>query len=196
MQQEGQQHCGEPTVKMSDTRLGIYVLALMLFWTTVVAYSVHPVLPANPIQLPLEENSPLVKLLPQGWGFFTRDPRSPEMFAFVKTSDGLWQPVVSGKPFWPRLLEFSRRRKLAHVEIGVILYELSDPQWQACQDLPAICLENAPLSGTVKNILSPPSLCGEVGIIQQTPIPWAWSQSPEETLMPSEVLRLQVSCHG
>ena len=61
-------------VKVSDKTIGIYVLALLFFWTTVFAYAVHPVLPANPIDLPLEEKSPLVHFLPQGWAFFTRDP--------------------------------------------------------------------------------------------------------------------------
>ena len=39
-------------VKVSDKTLGIYVLALLFVWTTVFAYAVHPVLPANPIELP------------------------------------------------------------------------------------------------------------------------------------------------
>jgi antimicrobial peptide system SdpA family protein len=195
MEQDGQQHPTEPAVKMSDTRLGIYVLALLLFWTTVVAYTVHPALPPNPIQLPLEEKSPLLNLLPQGWGFFTRDPRSLDLSAFVKTSDGSWHAAPIPKRFWPHPPHFSRSWKLSGVEVGLVLNELSDPQWQACQEIPTTCLGKAPLGGTVENILSPPSLCGEIGFVRQPPIPWAWSQSPDETVMPSEVLRLQVSCH-
>lgn len=192
--QQGQQHGDEP-VNVSVKRLGIYVLALLLFWTTIVAYSVHPILPANPIELPLEEKSPLVHFLPQGWAFFTRDPRSMDMSAFVRTTDATWHSLPSGNRFWPHLLNFSRRWKLAGVEIGIVLSEMSDLQWQACEELPTTCLEKAPLSGTMENIMSQPSLCGEVGMVRQPPIPWAWRQSSEETVMPSEVLRLQVSCH-
>ncbi len=81
------------------------------------------------------------------------------------------------------------------VEAGLVLNELAEPQWQSCQGLPTSCLEAAPLGGNVENILSPPSLCGELGFVKQPPIPWAWSQAADETVMPSEVLRLQITCH-
>ncbi len=187
-------HDREP-VKVSDKTLGIYVLALLFFWTTVFAYAVHPVLPANPLELPLEEKSPLVHFLPQGWAFFTRDPRSMDLSAFVRAPDSTWHPSPAGKRFWPHLPNFSRRWKLAGIEVGIVLSELPDWQWQTCQELPTTCLEKTPLSGTIENIMSPPSLCGEVGLVRQPPIPWAWSHSPEETVMPSEVLRFEVSCH-
>ena len=195
MDQDGQESLSEPARKISNTRLGISALALLLFWITVIAYTAHPILPANPIQLPLEEKSPLPHFLPQGWAFFTRDPRSMGLSAFLKTADGMWHPSPSGKRFWPHLMNFSRRWKLPGIELGIILNELPDPQWQACQDPPVTCLEKAPSSGTVENTLAGPMLCGDVGIVRQPPIPWAWSQASDETVMPSEVLRLQVSCH-
>src|SRR5262245_7944490 len=104
----------------SDRTLGIYAIVLLHFWTVVVLYTVHPVLPANPIQLPLEDHNPFLKLFPQGWGFFTRDPRTMDLSALVRTSAGSWQPLPGSNMGWPRPLEFSRRRKLTGVEIGLI----------------------------------------------------------------------------
>jgi antimicrobial peptide system SdpA family protein len=181
--------------RWSDTTLGIYVFVLLVFWTIVFLYTVHPVLPANPIQLPLEDQNPLVKLLPQGWGFFTRDPRTMDMTALVRTSGGSWQLPPGSNKSWPRPLEFSRRRKIVGVEVGLILDEITEPQWQECKELPTVCLESAQSNGQVSNVLHRPSLCGDVGIIRQPPIPWAWSQAPDETVMPSQVLRVLVSCH-
>src|SRR5260370_33742536 len=107
----------------------------------------------------------------------------------------MWGQSARGKRFWPHLMNFSRRWKLPGNEVGIILNEVTDPQWQACQDPPVTCLEKAPSSGTVENMLVGPTLCGDVGIVRQPPIPWAWSQASDETEMPSEVLRLQGPCH-
>src|SRR5262249_1753437 len=156
--------------RTSDTRLGLFVFVLLVFWATVFVYTVHPVLPANPLQLPLEEHNPFVKLLPQGWGFFTRDPRSMDMTALLRTSEGSWQTPPGFNKGWPRALEFSRRRKLTGVEIGLILDELSDPQWQECKEIPTTCLESSAANAKVENVLHQPSLCGEVGIVRQPPI--------------------------
>jgi len=185
----------EAPYQVSDTRLGIFVLALVAFWTVATAYSVHPLLPANPIHLPLEENNFLIRLLPQGWAFFTRDPKSLDSHAFVRSPDAFWTPVPGPPRWWPYTPTFSRRWKIPAVEIGLILDGLYDPQWQPCQDRPTDCLDSAPVVTPVENIRSRPVLCGEVGIVRQPPVPWAWSQTSDETIMPSDVLRLQVSCH-
>lgn len=184
-----------PASGISDRRLGVYVLLLLIFWVTVVAYTVHPVLPDNPIALPFEEKSPFIPLLPQGWGFFTRDPKSLDLAAFVKMSDGSWQPAPMPKRLWPHPPGFSRGWKLHGIEVGIIFTSLADPQWEHCQERPSACLAKAPLATTVENLLSNPTLCGEIGLVRQPPIPWAWREAANETVMPSEVLRLQVVCH-
>lgn len=171
------------------------MVILLVFWVTVTAYTVHPVLPANPIQLPAEEKSPFLHLLPQGWAFFTRDPRLADISPFVKTSDGLWHPARSTSRLWPHPPNFSRRWKLPGVEVGIILGDLIDPPWHACQGPPNSCLENAPSGGTADNSFSHATLCGDVGLVRQALIPWAWREAAQETVMPSDVLRLQISCH-
>jgi antimicrobial peptide system SdpA family protein len=96
---------------------------------------------------------------------------------------------------WPHLLTFSRRSKLSGVEIGLLLSSLAEPNWQTCRGSPEGCLEGAPARGSIENALPSPTLCGEVGIVAQPPVPWAWSRSSGRTVMPSQVLRLEVVCH-
>src|SRR4051794_9804110 len=181
--------------KASDLTLGLFVIGLLDFWTIVVFYTVQPVLPANPLELPLDEHNPFPKLLPQGWGFFTRDPKTMGLTGTVRTSAGVWQAAGSTDRRWPRVVEFSRRRKMSGVEVGVILDQLSEPKWQECKQAPTVCLENAAVSDKLDNPMPQPMLCGDVGIFRQPPLPWAWSQAPDETVMPSQVLRVQVVCH-
>lgn len=184
---------GQPTASVSDTTVGMYVIVMCVVWATVAAYTVHPVLPANPIELPFEERSPFLQLLTQGWGFFTRDPKSLELQAFVRSVDGFWQPA-SKRRFWPYVPNFSRRWKLPGIEVGLLLQELTEPRWQQCREAPAACLGQAPVSARVGNTVALPRNCGQVAIVRQPPIPWVWSRAAETIIMPSEVLRVDVSC--
>jgi antimicrobial peptide system SdpA family protein len=178
-----------------DRQRGICALALLFFWLALSAYVVHGALPANALHLPFEDEFRLQHFLPQGWAFFTRNPRYPTLSAYTRGADGAWHPVPRQKRMWPHFLNFSRRWKLTGVEIGLTLYELPAIEWQPCQHNPFHCLDQAPESGPITNVRQSPVLCGEVGLVKQEPLPWAWSQAPDETEMPSEVIRAHVACH-
>ena len=42
--------------------------------------------------------------------------------------------------------------------------------------------------------MSEPTLCGEVVISEQKPVPWAWSKLEKPFSMPAKVLRMEVKC--
>jgi antimicrobial peptide system SdpA family protein len=180
-------------IRESNSRLMVYVLALLFFWATVLAYTIHPILPDNPIQLPFEDVSPLTHLLPQGWSFFTRNPRLPDPYVYVRSPDG-WQLAPSFAADRDPLAFFSRSSKLPGVEADRILHDLPQLEWQECRNHPSDCLATAPLGGTVKNTFPMPSLCGDIGLVSQELIPWAWSRATEEIIMPSKVLRVRALC--
>jgi antimicrobial peptide system SdpA family protein len=178
----------------ADYGIGIYVVLLGLFWGTVLTYTVHPVLPANPIELPFEDKSPFIYLLPQGWAFFTRDPRLPIVEASLKREHGTWERVSPRASHLPTFYGFSRRWKLPDVEVGLILDALAVRQWNECEGSWRNCLDAVAIVGSVKNLLPNATLCGEIGIVRQQPVPWAWSRTDRPVVMPSEVLRLHVAC--
>jgi antimicrobial peptide system SdpA family protein len=183
----------EPTT--APERLGAVVAALIALGALVCGYVVHAQLPANAVQLPYEARlSHSVRLvLPQGWAFFTRSPRAPDVVPYRRV-DGRWVSALATPNAEPRnLFGLSRTARAQGVELGVLIGDVRPDQWLACTVDPLVCLDRAtPVALTNTSLV--PTLCGEVGLVSQQPLPWAWSEARDETVMPGRVARLETSC--
>ncbi len=137
-------------------------------------------------------------LIPQGWGFFTRDPREPRIIPFGLRSEGEWTELglgPHGRARW--LFGLDRRSRAQGLEIGTLFGAVGDDAWFDCGGPtpmePHACLDAAsPLP--VENPSPIPSLCGEVGLVRREPVPWAWRRAADRIEMPAQVLRLSVRC--
>ena len=179
----------------SDVVLCVCTLLILLIWGGVAAYTVHPILPANALELPFEERSAFLHLLPQGWSFFTLNPRLPRLTSFTRTSDGGWTRSVQHAWYKISALGFSRKTRLRDIEGNFIIRALVDAPWRDCAGSIEHCLSETESVGAVDNVLLKPHLCGDIGFVNQPPVPWAWSQSSRQVAMPFKVLRVRVVCH-
>lgn len=167
--------------------IGLYFVAVAALPHSALA-SLTPAVPKVSVQ----------SFAPQGWGFFTRDPEEPKMYAFKLEQDGTWSPqladpIGSGK-WWFGL---DRSSRLQGVELGYLVSGATVGSWQTCERmsmvecLAAASLENRPQAA---NKLTSPNLCGTIVVAQRAIVPWAWSSDQDEILMPIRVLPLEVSC--
>jgi antimicrobial peptide system SdpA family protein len=176
-------------------RLGAVAAALIALGALVGGYVVHAQLPANAVQLPYEMKlgQPIRLVLPQGWAFFTRSPREPDVVPYLRV-DGRWRAALATPNAEPRnLFGLSRTARAQGVELGMLIGELGRDQWLDCTVDPTVCLERA-TSVAARNTSLIPTLCGQVGLVSQQPLPWAWSQARDETIMPGRVARMDISC--
>ncbi|MUK90365.1 SdpA family antimicrobial peptide system protein [Ornithinibacillus sp. L9] len=179
--------------KQKYLKYGIVFLLAVLFWSYIFIASIHRVLPHNPItSLPLAEELNIETWLPQGWGFFSKDPREPS-FQIISVEDS--EEVV----YWPnnRVKNYFGLKRLGRsqgIEAGLISSKLSQDSLVDCEDDPRTCLENFKESIEVENPTPLPTLCGDLGIVYQEPVPWAWSKNSKEITMPSQVVRVNVEC--
>lgn len=174
--------------------LGLFVFVLGGLWSALALYAVYPALPYNPAEIPLAEAGTPFIWLPQGWAFFTRDPREPRMLVYAQENH-TWRSGLIGPHASPRnLFGMNRASKAQGVEIGGLFTAVKDSAWTACEDDVPTCLDAVPVTTTVTNIAPRPTLCGTVGLARQKPVPWAWSKSRDEIIMPSEILKIEVSC--
>jgi antimicrobial peptide system SdpA family protein len=114
--------------------------------------------------------------------------------SYTRDESGAWQlALLSPHSEFRNLLGFARASRAQGVEMGLLTGTLKKDDWHECRSSVTECLDREPAL-TVANASLAPSLCGDVGLIRQAPVPWAWSKSGRDITMPGTVVRLEVSC--
>lgn len=177
-------------------RLAAFALGVALGWGILLAYLLHSLMPFNPVRLPRQGTVAARLWLPQGWSFFTRDPRSEDTLAFIRDPGGEWRRTPAGPHASPpNLLGFRRYTRAQGIEAGLLLTAVPREAWSECADSVLACLDRPAASVPALRNLSPrPSLCGDVALVLQKPLPWAWRASARKIDMPSRLARLRVEC--
>ncbi len=177
-------------------RLGAFILALAGVWSMLAVCAVYVVLPFNPIRLPLVQTLQTYMWMPEGWAFFTRDPREPRTLTFAKVQDTWVSSSMAPHARPSNLFGVNRASRAQGVELGLIMEAIAvaEHTWEPCEEAIGTCLEAVPTADTLDNISPRPRLCGLVGLAQQEPVPWAWSYNRDEITMPSQVIKLKIEC--
>lgn len=171
--------------------LGRRVLMVGLVAVVATAYVVHAALPRTPVNLPLQNRAVVGLFLPQGWAFFTKSPRTAGIVAYSRTPDR-WRSLSPGALAVPvDWMGLNRTRRAQGIEMAMIFRFIDKAQWRRCDGDPFRCLDASPRTRLV-NDASNHTICGDVGFVRQPIRPWAWRDS--RTVMPSLVLRAEVSC--
>lgn len=183
------------TPETRDYLVGSYVLAVTILLGLPALYSLHAALPPNTVTLPIEQAVNARVWAPQAWKFFTRNPREPRLLLYAQGTDFTWR-LASLAPLAQRQYMFGwgRRSRAQGVEAGLLEHEVSPKDWSDCKVQPAVCLNHLEIKAKVTNISPRPSLCGQIGLIRQEPVPWAWAAARATVSMPSKAVRLEVAC--
>ena len=171
--------------------LGALMAAMTAAASIVGVYAAHLPMAANALELPGEDKSAMVKIFPQGWKFFTRDPRMSEPVPLRKVGDQ-WVPYGTRNDL-ARFLGASRESRTLWPELNWALSSITDADWQACDGPIEPCLARAPVREERARV-DHPQLCGTVGVVMRKPVPWAWAKRTPAVNMPSKVLRLEITC--
>lgn len=173
-------------------KFGITFFLVVVLWGYLFTVSIHAVLPDNPIKLPLEQQLKVPTWFPQGWGFYSKDPRDT-YFNVVNIEE---EKLAAN---WPNnipenLFGLKRLGRSQGIEAGLLHSMVLESSKKACKENPYSCLDEFQNPIVLKNPSPNPTLCGDIGFFGQEPIPWAWSGSNRKIEMPSKVVRVNVSC--
>lgn len=157
------------------------------------AYVIHAALPPNPLALPGEQTVQAQALLPEGWAFFTKTPRTPEVLVYHWIGNG-WRDVHEPTLAASGRLDLSRDPRRQGIEMGLLLHDLGEDVWQRCDQQVLDCLTAAPIVADVTNTEPGPTVCGDVGVAQRQRVPWSFRNNTTADEMPSIVVRLRVAC--
>ncbi|AJS59932.1 SdpA family antimicrobial peptide system protein [Paenibacillus sp. IHBB 10380] len=139
------------------------------------------------------EKNVLLKIMPQGWSFFSKSPRDDE---FVVLDPETLELAVQ----WPNasaanFFGLSRYGRAQGIEAGTLSFQVPHDQWQVCSgDLKGCMQQGERTVIEVVNSTPNPSLCASYLLVQRKPVPWAWASitTPEE--QPSQYVEVIVNC--
>jgi antimicrobial peptide system SdpA family protein len=174
-----------------ERALGALMAAMTVAASVVGVYAAHVPLPANALELPGENKQTLSRIFPQGWKFFTRDPRMAEPAPLRKVGDQ-WVPFGTRNDA-ARFFGASRESRTLWPELTWVLAPIADNDWRECDGPVEPCLATAPIR-TQAATVDHPQLCGAIGVVIRKPVPWAWAKRTPAVTMPSKVLRLDIQC--
>lgn len=186
-------HRGTGTVSVSARSVAV----VCAVWSVVALYAIQEQVPKNVITLPAqsEVKHTVVNLAPQGWAFFTKSPRDPEVVPYRKSSDG-WRALSLTPHSSPHnAFGLDRESRAQGVEIAMLLSAAQKDDWRDCTDSSETCLANTDAAARqVRNGSPDPTLCGTVGLLQERPTPYAWRDLVPESHSTERVMVLEVAC--
>ncbi|MGM0843697.1 MAG: SdpA family antimicrobial peptide system protein [Bacillota bacterium] len=159
-------------------------------WAVFFFVSINPVLPENPVKIPKKLSTSIMEYFPQGWGFFSKDPRDGYFYVIDLQSEKLgasWPNMTLSN--WAGLKRFGRSQG---IELGRLYAQVGEQSMIECTETPLVCLKNQDDVINVINDSPSPTIIGEVGIVKQESVPWAWSKKVDKETMPSKIVRLNV----
>ncbi|WP_424890793.1 SdpA family antimicrobial peptide system protein [Streptomyces sp. XH2] len=165
----------------------------------VIAASVYFALPNN---VTTPSWAPTAKFyssafVPQGWAFFTKSPQSEQMGAY--RPDGGEAPrnlSMTPQGRASNLFGLTRRQRAQGPEEALLNAQVRD--WEPCQDANDACVREAAArpAQDVTNASPLPSLCGDVVMTNERPVPWAYRDLSPDTSHITRTVHLRITCHG
>lgn len=146
---------------------------------------------ANPFAGSARTRAHVMALAPEGWGFFTRDPREDRVYIWEVRSDGQLVSANMADARGFAIAGVSRSARLRGPELAALIDQAPEHAWRPCRGAVLPCVEATWLS--IRNEARVQSLCGHFVIEKRPPVPWAWSRGAP-VAMPARVLALDVAC--
>lgn len=128
---------------------------------------------------------------PQGWGFFSKDPRSTNMkFYSLEGSKKVRLPNMKIE----NVFGLNRKGRAQAIEAGRINSEIAEEKWKKCEGNSCNIkdIEDSKESLTIKNDSPKPLLHGEYIFAQEKPIPWNYSKYYKEDTNITKYIKVRI----
>lgn len=151
----------------------------------------------NPIKLNINIENKLFTFTPQGWAFFTRNPREAQVIIYTKNTKNHYEEIQQRHSSYKNLFGLKRNASKIMSEMQFIKAKINDTLYKNTKwNFQSNIYSNKKLEIiTIDNQMKNPLLCGEYFIVYQKAVPWAWSSSIEKIKMPAKIIRLKINCN-
>lgn len=174
------------------------VLTLVGFssiWGFIFIFSILVSMGTTPVTASLNKETKFsyMALLPQGWGFFSKNPREPISGLYSANNDSLevqW-PNMSPK----NLFGIYRKGRAQAVDMGLIMSKISKDKWTTCNNSSIdTCKEKVLNSISIKNNAKNPLICGEYYITRESIVPWNYAKYSKRSYEINKLVKVNIKC--
>lgn len=179
------------------SRIGFFGGAAL--WGVLGVISVMAALPdaaASPPGMATSRQT-ISRVWPQGWGFFTKSPRTPANVAYKIAGDGMPKNALIDPNATPsNLFGASRRARAQGPEIASLLHSIPESAWKECGAyVVADCrVGEFKAAPQVANGSPIPTLCGQIILTSEEPVPWAWRSIAKHQYRITKAAAVNVQC--
>lgn len=169
-------------------------IVVALGWGITAALAFVNSVTDSPLKPRPRDRTNIMTVLPEGWGFFTRDPREAHTFLY-RRSDAGWEHVSQRHADAANYFGFARLARVKMVETAALLDQVPSSRWSqfpAGAEPLALELQAVKVSNPAIN----PLLCGELLVVERPPVPWAWSTARVPVRMAGRAVGLSVACRA
>ena len=175
--------------------LRYFFLLNLITWILVIFFSIIIYSEENPIRLLISNKLYLQSYFPQGWAFFTKNARDPNIEIFAILNGKIQKKPFQRQGDLHNLLGLKRDARAMGCEYGYLLDKVKNDtlEWTKFTNFNNIELSSIK-SYVVNNFNKKPLLKDYILLIRTPPVPWAWSKNKENIKLPVEVIKLKVIC--
>jgi len=133
--------------------------------------------PASTIAVSRIQQMQLNRLAPEGWAFFTKDPKGAELVLYEVTADKQIRRFTRRPSTAGLLFGLNRRMRIVSQEFSRLQEYFSDSLWRNIEgpvEQYAYLLDSLPAI-KMPNTAQYPQLHGTYIVQSVEPVPWAWS---------------------
>lgn len=137
-----------------------------------------------------------VRLLPQSWAFFTKPPNDPEVVPYRVHADGELEFVsLLPNSRSENYYGLTRRQRAQGPELANLYNQVE--HWVDCEAEQGDCLDIAVVEGDPLRLVNSskvPTLCGELLLVETTPVPWAFRHDYSGWRLERRVALVEARC--
>ena len=175
-------------------KLAWITLGIASVWAFVLFSVLKVMTPYNPLSATKESKANLVAFFPQGWAFFTRNPREANTFMY-KVENGQLTPAIETNASISNWFGIRKETRVKGVEMGALLGRLDKKPWTECPEgINSFEQVDSLESVRIINGAPKPHFCGEYLLETREPVPWAWAKIMDKVKMPSNIIKINALC--
>ncbi|PDY26976.1 SdpA family antimicrobial peptide system protein [Bacillus thuringiensis] len=169
-------------------------IGFSLIWGLLFLSSILSGLGSNPLSMNKDTNLIISSVLPQGWGFFSKDPRENQVGLYAEGKDSL-------EVLWPNMkaknvFGLYRKGRSQGVEMGTLTSKIKEQDWMECSEGNLQTCKKKADEKPIKldNPVTYPLLCGGYYMTKEKPVPWNYYKYSDSAYKVTNIVKVDVAC--